>query len=287
MIRIDAHQHFWRLSERRGAWPPPSLAAIHRDFGPADLAPLLAAAGVDGTVLVQSLPSLEDTRWLLEVAQAAPFVKGVVGWVDFKAATAAQTIAELARHPLLKGLRPMLQDLPEDDWIADPATAPAAQAMARHGLVFDALVTPRHLPHLLTFAARHPELAIVIDHGAKPFIAQRELDPWRSDIARLAALPNVHCKISGLVTEAGGHATQAGLQPYAQALWEAFGPRRLIWGSDWPVVSLACDYATWFAMSVALVDSLQPRASAPERDALFGGNAALLYRLQHHADSSL
>jgi L-fuconolactonase len=287
MIRIDAHQHFWRLSERRGAWPPPSLAAIHRDFGPEDLAPLLAAAGVGGTVLVQSLPSLDDTRWLLEIAQATPFVKGVVGWVDFKAATAAQTIAELARHPLLKGLRPMLQDLPEDDWIADPAAIPAAQAMAKHGLVFDALVTPRHLPHLLTFAARHPELAIVIDHGAKPFIAQQEMDPWRADIARLAALPNMHCKISGLVTEAGGHASRAGLQAYVQVLWETFGPRRLVWGSDWPVVSLVCDYASWCAMSTALVDALQTPASAGDRDALFGGNAALLYHLQHHADSSL
>jgi len=287
MIRIDAHQHFWRLSERRGAWPPPSLAAIHRDFGPADLAPLLAAAGVEGTVLVQSLPRLEDTRWLLELAQATPFVKGVVGWVDFKAADAAQTIAELARHPLLKGLRPMLQDLPEDDWIADPSTAPAARAMASRGLVFDALVAPRHLPHLLAFATRHPELAIVIDHGAKPLIAQQELAPWRGDIARLAALPNVHCKISGLVTEAGGHASQAGLQPYVQVLWETFGPRRLIWGSDWPVVSLVCDYASWQSMSVALVESLQPPASARDRGALFGGNAALLYHLQDHADSPL
>jgi len=279
MIRIDAHQHFWRLSERRGAWPPPSLAAIHRDFGPADLAPLLAAAQVDGTVLVQSLPSLEDTRWLLEVAQATPFVKGVVGWVDFKAATAAETITELARHPLLKGLRPMLQDLPEDDWIADPSTAPAARAMANHGLVFDALVTPRHLPHLLAFATRHPELAIVIDHGAKPFIARQELDPWRGDIARLAALPNVHCKISGLVTEAGGHASQAGLQPYVQVLWEAFGPRRLIWGSDWPVLRLAGDYAGWLALAKGLVDELEPRATPADREALFGGNAATLYRL--------
>jgi L-fuconolactonase len=287
MIRIDAHQHFWRLSERRGAWPPPSLAAIHRDFAPVDLAPLLADAEVAGTVLVQSLPTIEDTRWLLEVAQATPFVKGVVGWVDFKAATAAETIAELARHPLLKGLRPMLQDLPEDDWIADPATAPAARAMATHGLVFDALVTPRHLPHLLVFAARHPDLSIVIDHGAKPLIARQEIEPWRGDIARLAALPNVRCKMSGLVTEAGSHASRTGLQPYVQALWESFGPRRLIWGSDWPVVSLACDYPTWCAMSAALVESLQPRASADDRDALFGGNAATLYRLQHHADSSL
>lgn len=278
-MRVDAHQHFWRLADRAGAWLPADLAAIHRDFGPSDLAPLLRDARVDATIAVQSLPSLEDTRWLLQVARDAGFVKGVVGWIDMKSPTAAQEIARLARDPLLKGLRPMLQDLPDDHWIADPATAPATEAMVRHGLVFDALVRPRQLAGLHAFALRHPGLPIVIDHAAKPFIALGEIEPWRSDMARLAALAQVHCKVSGMVTEAGPGATRDALRPFMQALWTLFGPRRLIWGSDWPVVRLACDYASWCALAESLLDTAAPPATDADREAFFGGNAAALYRL--------
>lgn len=279
-MRVDAHQHFWRLADRAGAWPPPALAAIHRDFGPDDLAPLLRGAAIDATVLVQSLPSLADTHALLALARATPFVRGVVGWVDMKARDAADTIATLARDPLLKGLRPMLQDLGDDAWIADPATAPAAEAMARHGLVFDALVLPRQLPALHVFAVRHPALAIVIDHAAKPAVAPVVPEPWRHDMARLAALPNLRCKLSGLLTEAGAGARRADLQPCVQALWEAFGPARLVWGSDWPVLLLAAGYADWHAMSEALLDAVTPPATPADRAAVFGGNAVALYRLE-------
>jgi L-fuconolactonase len=278
-MRVDAHQHFWRLADRAGAWPPSELSAIHRDFGPEDLAPLLHANGIDATVLVQSLPTPDDTVALLEIARSTDFVRGVVGWADLKAGDAAATIATLAREPLLKGLRPMLQDLQDDDWIADPALAPAAEAMARHGLVFDALVMPRHLAALRTFAVAHPTLVIVIDHAAKPFIARGTLEPWRTDMARLAALPNVHCKLSGLLTEAGPGAGQPALQPYVQAVWTLFGPRRLLWGSDWPVLRLAGDYTAWRALAEALVDAVDPSPSDADRAALFGGNAAALYRL--------
>lgn len=278
-MRVDAHQHFWRLADRAGAWPPASLGAIHRDFGPADLAPLLEASGVGATVLVQSLPDLQDTRWLLGLARTTPWVRGVVGWVDFKAPDAPAVIAELAGDPLLKGLRPMLQDLPDDHWIADPAADPAAEAMARHALVFDALVLPRQLAGLEVFALRHPGLRIVVDHAAKPFIARGEIEPWRGAMARLAALPHVHCKLSGLLTEAGARGDAAGLRPYVQSLWSLFGPRRLVWGSDWPVLRLAGDYAGWLALAEGLLDELEPRPTPADREAVFGGNAAALYRL--------
>ena len=278
-MKVDAHQHFWRLADRAGAWPPADLVAIHRDFEPADLAPLLRENGIDATVLVQSLPTAADTAALLEVARDTDFVRGVVGWADLKAAGAADAVAALARDPLLKGLRPMLQDLPEDDWITDPALAPAAGAMARHGLVFDALVMPRHLAALHAFAAAHPALAVVVDHAAKPFVARGILEPWRTDMARLAALPNVHCKLSGLLTEAAAGAGRAALQPFVQAAWTLFGPRRLLWGSDWPVLRLASDYTAWRALAEALIDAVDPPPSDADRAALFGGNAAALYRL--------
>jgi L-fuconolactonase len=216
---------------------------------------------------------------MLAVAAETPWVRGVVGWVDFKARDVAGQIDALAANPLLKGLRPMLQDLPDDDWIADPACDRAAQAMQRHGLVFDALVLPRQLPGLRRFAERHPGLSLVIDHAAKPFIARGELEPWRSDIAALAALPQVHCKLSGLLTEAGEQRDAAALQPYAQALWSLFGPRRLLWGSDWPVLQLAADYGDWWQLAHTLAHQLQPAPRPEELDALFGDNAARLYRL--------
>lgn len=290
VLRIDAHQHFWLLAERAGdsggcAWPPPELTAIHRDFTPADFEPLRRAAGIDGTVVVQSLPSEQETRQLLGLAERHDFILGVVGWADMKAPDAPQRIAALAAHPKLKGLRPMLQDLDDDAWIADAAVDPAARAMRAHGLVFDALVLTRHLGALETFAARHPGLTIVIDHGAKPPIARGQIEPWRAALAPLAARPNVHCKVSGLLTEAGRHASAQALQPYVQALWTLFGPARLLWGSDWPVLRLAADYGAWFDMCQALLSTLVPAPTDEQRAALFGGHAQRVYRLSGHAGS--
>lgn len=275
---IDAHQHFWRLADRVGHWPPPALVPIHRDFDPADLAPLLAQAGVGGTVLVQSLPTVADTLQLLQLAAQHPVVKGVVGWVDLLAADAPAQITELAQHRQLKGLRPMLQDLPDTRWIAQAVLAPAIHAMQAHELVFDALVLPQHLGALLEFAQRFPGLPIVIDHAAKPEIALARLAPWRQDMAALAALPQVHCKLSGLLTEAGVHATATALEPYVAHLFASFGPERLIWGSDWPVLNLAADYPGWLAMARALCQT-QPGMNDTRMAAIFGGNARRFYRL--------
>ncbi|HEY1149254.1 MAG TPA: amidohydrolase family protein [Pseudoduganella sp.] len=276
MMLVDAHQHFWRLADRNGAWPPPALEAIHRDFLPDDLAPLLERHGVAKTVLVQSMPNEEDTLFMLDLAQRHSFIGGVVGWADMKAPGAEARIAALAANPALKGLRPMLQDLDDERWIDDAALAPAVQAMLRHRLSFDALVLPRHLPALQAFAERYPELPIVIDHGAKPLIAQGLLQPWGSDIARLAALPHVHCKLSGLVTEAGEGWNTGRLRPYVGHLLDCFGPQRLIWGSDWPVIKLAADYADWLAACESLLDGL---GEADRRD-IFGLNARRFYRIE-------
>ncbi|OAJ62489.1 amidohydrolase [Paraburkholderia ginsengiterrae] len=281
--RIDAHQHYWRISERAGHWPPRELSPIYRDFGPGDLAPELEAGRIDGTVLVQSLPTAEDTRYLLDLADETGTVLAVVGWVDLKAADAAARIAAFAAHPKARALRPMLQDLADDTWIDDPALDGAIAAMTEHDLRFDALVMPRHLDSLYAFARRYPDLPIVIDHAAKPHIATDEREPWHSAMTRLAHLPNVHCKLSGLWTEAGFaadvEAVRARLHPYVRILADLFGPQRLMWGSDWPVLRLAAirgDYGEWLSACEDDCERLFAAAALPD---VFGGNACRFYRI--------
>lgn len=274
-MRIDAHQHFWLLANRSGAWPPPDLAEIHRDFLPTQLMPLLKQHGIDATVLVQSLPNHDDTSFMLDLAARHAYIQAVVGWVDLKAADAAERIGTLAAHPKLKGLRPMLQDIADDDWIADPALAPAIDAMRLHRLSLDALVLPRHLPSLLIFANRFPQVPIVIDHAAKPPIANGALQPWKDNIASLAALPQVHCKLSGLVTEAAAQWQAADLQPYVDHVLDRFGAHRVMWGSDWPVLNLAADYGRWIETTDLLLRGLDELA----RKQVLGLNAQRFYRI--------
>lgn len=272
-MRIDAHQHVWRLARGDYGWLTPALAPLYRDFAPADLAPLLARHRIARTVLVQAAPTVAETRFLLEVAAATPFVAGVVGWADFAAADAPDVITALAADPLLVGLRPMVQDIADDDWLLRADLAPAFAALGAHGLVFDALVLPRHLSRLLVLLDRHPALPVVVDHGAKPFIRDGRLDPWRADMAAVAARPNTVCKLSGLVTEAGAGWTAETLRPYVDHLLSAFGPQRLLWGSDWPVVNLAGGYDRWSAATEALLAGL----GETDRAAIRGGNAARIY----------
>ncbi|WP_200953735.1 amidohydrolase [Duganella sp. Root336D2] len=279
MMRVDAHQHFWRLADRKGAWPPPQLAPLYRDFYPEDLGGLLRRHGVAATVLVQSLPNEADTHFLLDLSERYSFIGAVVGWADLKAPDAAQRIAALACRPKLRGLRPMLQDLDDDGWIGDPALAAAVAAMRQHGLRFDALVLPRHLPALLAFARRNPQLPIVIDHLAKPAMHSEPDTRWLSDMASLAAQPQVHCKLSGMVTEAGSGWTVAQLQPYARHILQVFGPERVLWGSDWPVLTLAAEYGAWIDASAALLAHLD---EAQQR-AVFGLNACRFYGMACHA----
>jgi L-fuconolactonase len=266
----------WQLARGDYAWLTPKLAPIYRDFALADLRPLLAAAQIDATVLVQAAPTVAETEFMLAVAaQSDGLVRGVVGWVDFAAADAVAIAQRLARNPLLKSLRPMLQDLPDAAWILRPDVDRTLAALPALGLRFDALVTPRELPALATMVERHPALRVVIDHGAKPPIASGQREPWAGWITRIAQHPQVCCKLSGLATEAARDWTVASLAPYVEHLIACFGPQRLLWGSDWPVVDLAGGHARWHRATLELLAPL----TADERAAVLGGNARRFYGL--------
>lgn len=273
---IDAHQHFWRLSRGDYAWPNDSVAPIFRDFGPDELLPLLDAAGVRQTVLVQATDSVAETEYLLQIARRCDRVAGVVGWVDLAAPEAIATIDRLRADPKLKGIRPMLQNIAETGWINRPEVQPTLAHLARTGLRFDALIQPRHLPQILAMAQAHPDLPVVIDHLAKP--AMRGVPPdetWLSGLSRLAAQANVYCKLSGMVNEIGPDWRAEDLAPFARHVLKVFGPERVIWGSDWPVLNLAGDYAGWIRTARSLVAHLPGAA----QDAIFGGNARQFYGL--------
>lgn len=271
--RIDSHQHLWQIARGDYGWLTPALAPLYRDFGPEDLAPLLSQHDIAATILVQAAPTEAETRFLLETAAATPFVAGVVGWADFEAPDAAERIAALAADRLLVGLRPMVQDIPDPNWLARPDLAPAFAALKTHGLVFDALVKPPQIPALLKLLDRETELPVVIDHGAKPDLTTADLSAWRDGIAALAARPNTACKLSGLVTEAAPGWTDETLQPAIAHLLACFRPQRLLWGSDWPVVTLRASYPQWLGAAQRLTAALP----AEDRAAIFGGNAARIY----------
>ena len=273
-MRVDCHQHFWRLSRGDYGWlDARNFPKITRDFLPNDLAPLLAAGKIDRTILVQAAPSEAETHFLLDLARTTPFVAGVVGWVDFDAPNAADHIAALASDRKLVGLRPMIQDIADVDWMLRGELAAALDAMTRNHLRFDALVKPRHLPALVTFIERYDELAIVIDHGAKPDIQGLGLEGWEKFMRHIGRNSRVRCKLSGLAFEAGPRWSAKTLKPYVDVLLESFGPSRLMWGSDWPVLNEVGDYENWLAACETLTSSM----GAAECAQVFGGTAAAFY----------
>jgi L-fuconolactonase len=274
---IDAHQHYWDPARGDYGWLTPDLGALYRSFGPADLAPLRTRCGVTRTVVVQAAQTVDETRYLLGLARDDASIAGVVGWVPLDDPEAPALIADLAREPKFRGVRPMLQDLADDEWIATADTSRAIEALIAHDLAFDALIFTRHAHALETFLARHPALRVVIDHGAKPPIREgaAALQPWADAVTRLARFPQVHCKVSGLATEAAPGWDDATLEPYVAHLLTTFGAARLMWGSDWPVLNLNGDYERWHACAQRLLHNL----SEAQRAAVFGANAAAFYRL--------
>ncbi|MDU9005611.1 amidohydrolase family protein [Sedimentitalea todarodis] len=247
---IDTHQHFWKLDRGDYGWLTPELEALYRDFLPQDLKPLLDAAGIHGTIAVQAADTEAETKFLLSLADEYDWIHGVVGWVDLEAKTAPDSIARLAAHPKLVGLRPMIQDIPDDRWMLRDTLGRGIAAMVDHNLTFDALVMPRHLKHLLVFLAKYPDLRVVVDHCAKPEIRNNAFDVWARDLKDIAQDERVFCKVSGLVTEAAQNWSEADLKPFIGHVLEVFPERRLLFGSDWPVLNLASDYQTWKDIAV-------------------------------------
>jgi L-fucono-1,5-lactonase len=276
---IDAHQHVLDPEREPYAWMTAELDVLRRPHPLDELLPQLAAAGVDGTVVVQARTTLDETRHLLALAAAAPIVLGVVGWADLADPAIGDVLAELRvgeGGDRLVGIRHPVHDEPDPGWLLRPAVRRGIGIVGRSGLAFDLLVRPRELPAAVELVRSEPGMRFVVDHLAKPPVADGALEPWAGLLADLAAIPNTWCKVSGLVTEAAWDAwTIDDLRPYVDRALERFGARRLLYGSDWPVCLLAAPYATVIATARALTDGL----SGAERTAVFGGNAEDVYRL--------
>lgn len=271
---IDAHHHVWDLAVRDQPWTA-DLPPLRRSFAFEELRPQLAAAGVESTVLVQTVAVDAETPELLALQVSSPEIAGVVGWVEPADAGVAGRLAQLAALPgRLVGIRHLVQGEPVD-YLARPEVRRGIRAVGEADLVYDLLLTPPHLPGATELARALPDVRFVLDHGAKPLVAAGVLDPWAADVRALAACPNVAVKLSGLTTEAGPGWTVAALAPYTDLLLEAFGPERVMWASDWPVCTLHATYAEVVAAGRDAIAALGPA----ERDDVLGGTAARWYRL--------
>lgn len=273
--RVDAHVHLWKLSRGDYSWMTPDLTAIYRDFDPVDLAPHLNAAGMKETVLVQAADTIAETEYLLDLAARTKFISGVVGWLDMEAADFCTQLDRLSANPYFKGIRPMIQDIPDVDWMLHDRQRAAFDALAERKTCFDLLVKPPHLNNVLTLLNRHPDLHALIDHGAKPEIAAGRFDDWAAAMKSIADNTGILCKLSGLITEAGPQWSVEMLRPYVDHLLECFGPNRLVFGSDWPVLTLGASYDAWYDAATIMLAGLNDA----ERAAIFGNNAARFYRL--------
>lgn len=274
---IDSHQHFWRFEPTELGWIQPSQEWLHHDFLPEDLQRTIAPFGIDGVVAVQARQREQETTWLLELASQHEILRGVVGWVPLAAPAVGEILDRHAHHPKLRGVRHIVHDEPDDQFLLrDDFNRGVAQLKAR-GLVYDILIFERHLPQTIQFVDRYPEQIFVLDHIAKPKIATDELEPWRTHMRELARRPNVYCKVSGMVTEADHENwTESRLWPFFDTVVEAFTPRRLMFGSDWPVCLLASSYRKWIESVDTWIDFL----SVPEQNRIMGETAVEAYSLK-------
>jgi len=276
-MRIDSHQHFWRYSPDEYGWLDNSMAKLRRDFLPLHLKPELDVAGFDACIAVQARQTVEETRWLLELAEVSPYIVGVIGWVDLQAHNVDAQLQQFAANPKLLGVRHIVQSEPDERFLMGSRFLQGIAALEEFGLTYDILIYPKHLPVAAEFVSRFPRQHFVLDHLAKPFIKKQEMEPWKSDLQRLARFPNVYCKLSGLVTEADWQSWKPEhIFPYLEVAMSCFGPDRLMIGSDWPVCRVAASYS----QSMNVVSEFASRYPETIREGILGENAARLWRLR-------
>lgn len=278
MTRIDAHHHFWHPARGDYGWMPEGDPTLSRPYHPADLASALKSTGIRQTVLVQAAPSVTETEYLLGIADCTPHVAKVVGWIDFEDTGQTDILKRLAKHPKFAGVRPMIQDIPDVDWMMRAEVQWAFEALVDLDLTFDCLGFPRHQANFLTLLRRYPDLRAVLDHCLKPQLREHteaNFTSWAEGMSKLAAETGAFCKLSGVVTEADEMPDEALLKRYTDHVINAFGPQRVMWGSDWPVVRLRCEYADWHDIAQRLTADL----SHTDRAAVFSGSAAEFYRI--------
>jgi L-fuconolactonase len=272
--KIDAHQHFWQYNPAEHVWMTDEMASIRRDFLPSDLKPLLDRTGFDGCVAVQARQNLDETRWLLQLAEHDAFIRGVVGWVDLRAPSLEAQFREFSGQKKLVGVRHIVQDEPDDAFMLRDDFRGGIAHLAPLKLTYDVLIYPRQLPAAIRLVEDFPSQRFVLDHIAKPLIGEGKIEPWATGIRTLAQSPNLYCKLSGMVTEARWGQWQAGdFRPYLDVVFEAFGPDRLMIGSDWPVCTLSADYESAIGIVLENIRQLSPSQQA----AILGGNCARFY----------
>jgi L-fuconolactonase len=275
-MRIDSHHHFWKYDPKEYSWIDDSKRVIRRDFLPADLEKQVDQVGIEGVVSVQARQTIEETNWLLSLAAANSFIRGVAGWAPLTDPKIANILEPLAAKPKLKAIRHVIQDEADNNFILRNDFNAGMQVLQHYHLIYDILIYERHLPQTIRFVDRHSNQVFVLDHIAKPRIKDHVISPWRENITEVAKREHVYCKISGMVTEADYKTwTPEDLQPYFDTVLAAFGPRRLMFGSDWPVCLVATSYSRWFKVVSAQIAKL----SQAEQERILGGTAVEAYRL--------
>jgi L-fuconolactonase len=275
-MRLDAHQHFWHYDPAEHVWMTDEMEALKQDYLPQDLHPLLKATGFDGTIAVQARQNLQETEWLLELLDQYAFIKGVVGWVDLRSPEISGQLEQYARHPKFKGVRHVVHDEPDDQFMLLPEFQRGIAALKPFKLTYDLLLFYRHLPVAIKLVEKFPEQPFVVDHIAKPVIKDNMISPWKEDIEKLANYEHVFCKLSGMVTESHWRQWRPeDFTPYLDIVLEAFGPNRVMIGSDWPVCTLCGDYRS--VMHI-VIDYIQ-QFPAETREKILGGNCAQFYKI--------